>query len=613
VRLEALLERLDGVRQLNDDEWMAICPTHEDAKPSLAITRSDKRPGDGVVHCFAGCKATDILQAIQGGVRVNQSNGHSKTHKLSIKLNRRVASRDDDRSALEWLRDYTGLGEAFLKKQDIDFKHRGSIGYRFGGMDTVKWRDYGKAGGKGRWESNGEASPPLWPTLPDKVSDVVFLGTGETDTLCLRAALDGTGVDAFSLTKGEGYVPQGALKELRKRGCVELVYVPDLDAAGQRGAGKLQTAAERIGLKWTSISLEEHLDGALGEKDVRDLTRRIGIEALLEILQQSYEQGPPELAVSAIEFAAQAPESIRWLVKPLLAVGITSLISGMAKTGKTTFLFKLMHEMEKGGRVLDFEVTQCKVLVWTENSAIVWREKCKALFAGNFPGHVYVISRDNEALLGKTLEDNARAVFAEAKRKACKLVVLDSLAGITGVEDENDAAKVSAVLVSLNRLARRYDVSLGLIHHLNKAGTSPRGSGVFMAEPDVLIEMQGEYKEPRTLKIKTNLLMDAPDPVVFTMDEDGEYHIAEVKQGFSEILSVLSNRVEEALTLRELADQMELEPLPVNLEQLRRALKQLMRDGAVRATEGGGKGRGNAAKYYKVTLKVKVIRGGKSE
>ena len=610
MKLETLLERLDGVRQINEDEWMALCPTHEDAKPSLAVTRSTKRPGDGVVHCFAGCKSADIYAALQSDMPVHRSNGHSTT-KLNFKPRRVERRQQDDRKPLEWLRDYTGLSEAFLKRQPIDFKHQGSVGYRFEGTDAVKWRDYGKDQGKGRWDANGTGQPPLWPALGDKVSDVVFLGAGETDTLCLRAALDGTGVDAYALTKGEGYVPAGALKELRKRGCVEIVYVPDVDAAGQRGAGKLQAACERIALKWTSISLEDHLDGAAGEKDVRDLTRRVGLESLLEILERAYDAGPPELAMTAVEFAAQAPEAIRWLVKPLLAVGTTTMIHGMAKAGKTTFLFKLMGEMSEGGKVLNFEISKAKILVWTENSPIVWREKCKALFAGDFPEHILVVSRDHEALLGRSLEENARAVLADAKRNGCKIVVLDSLAGITGMEDENDAAKVSQTMVLLNRLARRYDLGLALIHHTNKAGTSARGSGVFQAEADVLVEMQGEYKEPRTLKVKTNLLLDAPEPITFTMDEEGEYHVAQiVKEGFTEILGVLSTKPEEALTLRELADQLELDWSPTTSEQLRRILKQLRQDGAVHATEGG-KGRGNAARYYAVKLKVKVIRGGK--
>lgn len=609
MKLETLLERLEGVKQINENEWIALCPAHDDVRPSLAITRSTKHPGEGVTHCHAGCKHAAVMAALNGRPRIKVNrNGHHNNVRVSFKT---AKLSQEDRSPLEWLRDYTGLSTDFLKHQDIDLKHKGSVGYRFAGTDTVKWRDYDRQG-KGRWDSNGEGQPPLWPALPDKVSDVVFLGAGETDTLCLRAALAGTGVDAFALTKGEGYISQGALKELRKRGGTEIVYVPDVDAAGQRGAGKLQVAAERLGLKFTAIDLEENLDGAAGEKDVRDLTRRIGTEALLEILERAYEAGPPELAMTAVEFAAQAPESIRWLVKPLLAVGTTTMIHGMAKAGKTTFLFKLMRQMARGGKVLDFEVTPCKILVWTENSPIVWREKCKSLFGGDFPAHILVVSRDHEALLGKTLEENARTVLADAKRNGCKLVVLDSMAGITGMEDENDAAKVSAIMVLLNRLARRYDLGLVLIHHTNKAGTSARGSSVFQAEADVLVEMQGEYKEPRTLRVKTNLLLDAPDPVVFTMDESGEYQRAVVTQGFTEILDILPNNSEQALALREIADMLELDWTPATSEQLRRSLKQLMRDGAVRMTEGG-KGRGNAARYYAVTLKVRVIRGGKTE
>lgn len=43
---------------------MACCPVHEDREPSLSI--SDGNDGRLLVHCFAGCDATDVLRAING-------------------------------------------------------------------------------------------------------------------------------------------------------------------------------------------------------------------------------------------------------------------------------------------------------------------------------------------------------------------------------------------------------------------------------------------------------------------------------------------------------------------------------------------------------------------
>ncbi len=58
----ALLERLEGVRKLGADKWIARCPSHADKSPSLSIRACD----DGVtlIHCFAQCSALEVLQAV---------------------------------------------------------------------------------------------------------------------------------------------------------------------------------------------------------------------------------------------------------------------------------------------------------------------------------------------------------------------------------------------------------------------------------------------------------------------------------------------------------------------------------------------------------------------
>ena len=62
MSIEALLSCLDGVRETGHGKHVARCPAHDDNSPSLAI----KDCGDGrvLLHCFAGCEAEDVLNAI---------------------------------------------------------------------------------------------------------------------------------------------------------------------------------------------------------------------------------------------------------------------------------------------------------------------------------------------------------------------------------------------------------------------------------------------------------------------------------------------------------------------------------------------------------------------
>lgn len=56
-----LLDRLRHVRQTGRARWIACCPAHDDDTPSLSIREIDDRV---LVHCFAGCDALDVLDAL---------------------------------------------------------------------------------------------------------------------------------------------------------------------------------------------------------------------------------------------------------------------------------------------------------------------------------------------------------------------------------------------------------------------------------------------------------------------------------------------------------------------------------------------------------------------
>ncbi len=60
--IEKLLNRLQSVREVGADQWVACCPAHEDATPSCSIRQSDD--GMLLLHCFAGCETEAILDAV---------------------------------------------------------------------------------------------------------------------------------------------------------------------------------------------------------------------------------------------------------------------------------------------------------------------------------------------------------------------------------------------------------------------------------------------------------------------------------------------------------------------------------------------------------------------
>lgn len=60
--IEKLLGRLQKVKG-DGPTWRALCPAHEN-KHTLSLKISQAPDGKILIHCFAGCGAADVLEAI---------------------------------------------------------------------------------------------------------------------------------------------------------------------------------------------------------------------------------------------------------------------------------------------------------------------------------------------------------------------------------------------------------------------------------------------------------------------------------------------------------------------------------------------------------------------
>ncbi len=62
MRVEEILGRLDKVRRTGERNWIACCPAHDDKSPSMSVC--DDVTGKVLVHCFGGCSAREIVEAV---------------------------------------------------------------------------------------------------------------------------------------------------------------------------------------------------------------------------------------------------------------------------------------------------------------------------------------------------------------------------------------------------------------------------------------------------------------------------------------------------------------------------------------------------------------------
>lgn len=62
MRGDALIARIEGVRDRGSGQYIAKCPAHSDRTASLSVKCCDD--GRVLIHCFAGCEPDDVLGAV---------------------------------------------------------------------------------------------------------------------------------------------------------------------------------------------------------------------------------------------------------------------------------------------------------------------------------------------------------------------------------------------------------------------------------------------------------------------------------------------------------------------------------------------------------------------
>jgi hypothetical protein len=190
----------------------------------------------------------------------------------------------------------------------------------------------------------------------------------------------------------------------------------------------------------------------------------------------------------ASQLVAEQPAEIDWLVPGLLAPGWLVKIAAREKTGKGTFVYYLLGQLERGEPTLfgPGQAGPVSAVILTEEPSESIREKVEAfgleraqiIFGYEFGGLSWA--------------EKVERLTDAAVIGGHQLVFVDNISRATGVEDENgvELGKAAALLgdaVARNGLA-------GLIDHHHKKGTGSiedksRGGTALPAACDVNVEM----------------------------------------------------------------------------------------------------------------------------
>lgn len=269
-KLDAFLGRLTGVRK-NGGGFVAKCPAHEDASPSLSITMGHR----GVLfNCFAGCSPDNVVAA--AGVKWSELFLDGKTP--NTKLKRRdwraielesyacVTRLQNEPKVLERMRFGRGWAAKALEKLGVGWDgSRLTLPVRNAELklhDVLRYDPFAKArkvlAGKGK-------SRLPWPS-PEYLDtkDVVFLVEGEGTAISMASvglsavALPGsvsrptTSIQRPGSWQGAGWHKNWARRFDRFR---HVICLPDCD---QQGRALMQAASfdlERAGVNTHVIDI----------------------------------------------------------------------------------------------------------------------------------------------------------------------------------------------------------------------------------------------------------------------------------------------------------------------------------------------------------------------
>jgi hypothetical protein len=569
------LSHLQGVQKTSTG-WVALCPAHEDRKRSLSITPSGR---DVLVNCFAGCEYSRILESISSGEpSLKITKVPTPTPQLS-----------SDQTA-EWWESYTGVPREEWESWGVVFS-KSQLNFTWKTTKMVKVRKYLKK--EFTWAGSGP-TPPLWPEAEESLPSTLWLSEGESDFGVLRHL----GFPAYSITRGASTRLSPAVwDELKARGVATVVLVFDEDSAGSEATEKYTEDIVASRLRAVHVSLRSLLNPLVGEKDIRDLYRRLG-DPLKEVLEDLVQRADGSLArirrVGVEQFLKMAIPETSWLVQDVWLAQSTGMIVGPPKSGKSWLALDMGISVATGRSFLgtyEVESPGPVAVITSEDPDPLLQDRLeKILIAKGLGGSVdyplVTFPRDRRIPLYLDLERTF--VFSDEGTRnlllwldqiyeihgRLSLVIFDPVLRFLppGIDEYKVSEVSSAVFKTSSIIYKKYGAAVQLIHHKSKGeseGKKSYGSVAFGAFSESALYLSpttegvtdwvnvlGDYKsaEQTHWSYRFNNLKDS-----YQVEVSGEPQIkrSTVLKDIQRPLLELLSEYSKGLTVKEMTSELE--------------------------------------------------------
>ena len=199
-------------------------------------------------------------------------------------------------------------------------------------------------------------------------------------------------------------------------------------------------------------------------------------------LRHAYDQ-------DAVEFAAEAPTTVDWLVEDLIPRGGAGIFGGVPKATKSMCALDLCMALSCGVPWLGIRIpNRVKTyLVSREDSPGLTQRRIKQLIAGraeyrNLSDWMRITTKRHVADLEITTEDHLAKLIDHIRAFGAEFVVFDVFRKLYK-GDENENTLIDTVLEKVNRIRAETGAAIAIVHHIRKSETADifsglRGAGV---------------------------------------------------------------------------------------------------------------------------------------
>ncbi|MGI6035704.1 MAG: AAA family ATPase [Limnochordia bacterium] len=436
--LENVLSRLKGVKEVGKG-WQALCPAHNDKRPSLKIDEGDD--GRVLLKCWAGCEAASVVSAI----------GLAMADLFPERNGRRPTAQYGQHQP-----------EAVYDYHDENGKLLFQV-VRFPGKQFRQRRPDGAGG----WEWNLKGVRRVLYRLPEVLAavergDTIFLCEGEKDADNLREH------GFAATTPGNAGSWRDEYSDIFKG--ANVVILPDNDEPGRNHA---KDVAKELSRTARNVKIVELPD--LPEKgDVTDWLAAGGTaDELRQIVAETkayFGRTPAVVRVADVE-----REETSWLWQDRIPLGKLTLIEGDPGLGKSWLTLVLAANITRGWPLPDNgddptprEPANVVLLSAEDGAGDTIRPRLEDAEADL--ERVFLLTGSQEDPdAGVSLEADLDLLDQVARDKKPLLIVVDPLQAYLGSGvDMHRSNETRPILAALARLAERHGCAVVLVRHLRK-------------------------------------------------------------------------------------------------------------------------------------------------